>query len=137
MNAPLQVLECERRLVAAMKSANADELDALLHDELLFNGPTGETATKALDLANYRSGNVRLKTVEPSDCTLSVIGDTAVVAVTVRIVGDYLGVAIDGRFRYLRVWKSFADRSGPAAGPGGGAAWKVIAGSVVPLAPKA
>lgn len=118
-----------------MKGADVAELDALLHDELLFNGPTGETATKELDLANYRSGNVRLRTVDPSDCTLSLIGDNAVVAVTVRILGDYLGAAIDGRFRYLRVWKRIESRP-DAAGGKTSAGWKVIAGSVIPLTEK-
>jgi hypothetical protein len=51
------------------------------------------------------------------------IGDTAVVAVTVVLKGDYLGQALDGKFRYIRVWKL-------AEGT-----WKVIAGSVVPLSP--
>lgn len=132
MNAQFQILECERRLLAAMKAARADELDALLHDDLLFNGPDGETATKAEDLANYRSGRIQLRTVEPSDCSLSLIGDNVVVAVTVRIAGSYLGTVIDSRFRTLRVWKFFGNETKP----GGGGCWKVIAGSVVPLAQK-
>ena len=56
-----------------------------------------------------------------SDLVLSAIGDDVVVAVTVAINGNYLGQEIDGRFRYLRVWKRF------------GSDWKVIAGSVVAL----
>jgi hypothetical protein len=50
-----------------------------------------------------------------------VIGDDVVVAVTVRIEGSYMGQEIDGKFRYLRVWKRFGER------------WKVIGGSVVAL----
>jgi hypothetical protein len=61
-----------------MKAAMST-LDALLHDDLLFNGPTGETATKAMDL-NYRSGGVRLSVVEPSDYTPSAIDDDVIVA---------------------------------------------------------
>ena len=117
-----QVVAREQSLLIAMKTSDAELLDELLHDDLLFNGPNGETATKAADLANYRSGNIHLHTVEASDRVLSTIGDDVVVAVTVRIQGSYLGQAVDGRFRYLRVWKAF------------GSDWKVIAGSVVPLA---
>ena len=116
-----QVIASETRLVEAMKTSNADLLDELLHDELLFNGPNGETATKEIDLANYRTGNIHLHTVEPSDRMLSVIGDNVVVAVTVEIKGNYLGQDIDGKFRYLRVWKAFDNT------------WKVIGGSVVAL----
>ena len=60
-----------------------------------------------MDLVNYRTGGISLHTVEASDRQVSVIGDDAVVAVTVRLVDNYMGQDIDGRFRYLRVWKSF------------------------------
>lgn len=116
-----QILAAESRLVAAMKDGDAEALDGLLHDDLLFNGPTGETATKAMDLANYRSGGVRLTVVEPSDYTLSAIDDDVVVAVTIRLEGEYMGQRASGRFRYLRVWKRYGD------------SWRVIGGSVVPV----
>jgi hypothetical protein len=120
-NRKTQVIASEKSLLKAMRTNDVELLDTLLHDELLFNGPNGETATKAADLANYRSGNINLHAVESSDQLLSVIGDDVVVAVTVEIKGNYLGQELDGKFRYLRVWKLF-DRT-----------WKVIAGSVVTL----
>ena len=116
-----QVIASENSLLEAMKTNNVERLDALLHDDLLFNGPTGETATKAIDLQNYRSGNIHLHTVAASDRIVRLIDDTAVVAVTVTLKGDYLDQALDGKFRYIRVWK-LAEST-----------WKVIAGSVVPL----
>jgi hypothetical protein len=116
-----QVIASEKSLLKAMRTNDVELLDTLLHDELLFNGPNGETATKAADLANYRSGNINLHAVESSDQLLSVIGDDVVVAVTVEIKGNYLGQELNGKFRYLRVWKLF-DRT-----------WQVIAGSVVTL----
>ena len=121
-NSEAQVIASEKRLLEAMKTSNADLLDTLLHEQLLFNGPNGETTTKSADLANYRSGNINLHAVESSDLVSSVIGDDVVVAVTVKITGSYMGQELDGSFRYLRVWKRF-NRT-----------WKVIAGSVVPLA---
>jgi hypothetical protein len=96
-------------------------LDDLLHDDLLFNGPNGQTGTKQLDLANYRSGDIQLTRAEASDRLVSAIGDDVVVAVTVTLEGSYLGVPVDGRYRYLRVWKRVAG------------AWRVIAGSVVSM----
>ncbi len=116
-----QVIASENALVQAMKTSNVELLDKLLHDALLFNGPNGETATKAMDLRNYRSGNINLHTVESSDLMLSFFVDDAVVAVTIAIKGNYLGQDVDGRFRYLRVRKLFDGD------------WKVIAGSVVML----
>ena len=116
-----QIIAKENELLGAMTTNDVARLDDLLHDDLLFNGPDGSTGTKAMDLANYRSGNIQLRTVEASDRLLSAIGDDVVVAVTVAIQGSYLGQAVDGRFRYLRVWKRFDGR------------WRVIGGSVVAL----
>ena len=124
ITAEAEVLASEASLLDAMRTGDADLLDRLLHDDLLFNSPTGETATKALDLANYRSGTINLQTVAASNHRCSTIGDDVVVAVTVELAGSYVGQAIDGKFRYLRVWKRF------------GAGWKVIAGSVIPLSAK-
>jgi Domain of unknown function (DUF4440) len=121
MDVIAQVIASEENLLEAMKTSNVELLDKLLHEELLFNGPNGETTTKAMDLQNYRSGNINLHTVEPSDRMLSAIADNVVVAVTVEIKGNYLGQEINGKFRYLRVWKLFENN------------WKVIAGSVVTL----
>lgn len=116
-----QVIANEKNLLSAMKTNNVELLDQLLHDELLFNGPRGETVTKAMDLENYRSGNINLHTVESSELMLNMVADDVVVAVTVEILGNYLGQEINGKFRYLRVWKLFENN------------WKVIAGSVVTL----
>ncbi|MCG6136354.1 MAG: nuclear transport factor 2 family protein [Nostoc sp. LLA-1] len=117
----VQVIANEKNLLSAMKTNNVELLDQLLHDELLFNGPSGETVTKAMDLENYRSGNINLHTVESSELMLNMVADDVVVAVTVEIIGNYLGQEINGKFRYLRVWKLFENN------------WKVIAGSVVTL----
>lgn len=122
MNYQDQVIASEDRLLEAMKTSNVELLEDLLHDDLLFNGPDGMTATKAMDLTNYRSGNIHLHTVTSRDLMLSLIGDTAVVAVTVELRGNYLDETLDGSFRYIRVWKRIDNR------------WTVIAGSVVPLA---
>ena len=116
-----QVTAREAELLLAMRTADADLLDDLLHDDLLFNGPDGSTATKAQDLANYRSGGIALEIVESRDMRTSVIGDDVVVAVTVRLVGNYMGQRLDGSARYLRVWKAV------------GGKYRVIGGSVIPL----
>jgi hypothetical protein len=116
-----QIIANEKSLLEAMKTNNIELLDSLLHDDLLFNGPDGKTATKAMDMTNYRSGNINLRKLESSDLILNAIDNNIVVAVTVEIQGNYLGQEIDGKFRYLRVWKLFENN------------WKVIAGSVVIL----
>lgn len=122
-NLEAEIVAREDALLGAMTTNDVALLDDLLHDDLLFNGPDGRTGTKAQDLANYRSGGIELRRAEASDRLLSSIGnDVVVVAVTVALEGSYLGVRVDGRYRYLRVWKRI-DGS-----------WRVIGGSVVVLA---
>lgn len=116
-----EIVAREDALLRAITTNDVALLDDVLHEDLLFNGPDGQTSTKAQDLANYRSGGIQLRRAEASDRLLSAIGDDVVVAVTVALEGSYLGLPVDGRYRYLRVWKRI------------GGAWRVIAGSVVPL----
>jgi Domain of unknown function (DUF4440) len=124
-----EITACEAQLLEAMKTCNVELLEQLLHEQLLFNLPTGETATKAMDIANYRSGNIHLTSLTPSDCTIEIVGEdsgvnvglNAVVTVTVEIQGNYLGTELNGQFRYLRVWH-YCDRR-----------WQIIAGSVAPV----
>lgn len=40
-----QVIDNEKKLLLAMKTNNVELLDQLLHDELLFNGPSGVLIT--------------------------------------------------------------------------------------------
>jgi ketosteroid isomerase-like protein len=117
-----EVVAREEALLRAITTNDVTLLDDLLHDDLLFNGPDGQTGTKAQDLANYRSGGIQLRRAEASDRLVSTIGDDVVVAVTVALEGSYMGVPADGRYRYLRVWKRIDG------------AWRVIGGSVVALA---
>lgn len=120
-NLEAEIVAREDAMLEAITTNDVALLDDLLHDDLLFNGPDGQTGTKAQDLANYRSGGIRLRRAEASDRLIRAIGDDAVVAVTVTLEGSYLGVRVDGRYRYLRVWQR------------AGGKWRVIGGSVVPL----
>jgi hypothetical protein len=113
-----QILESEKRLLEAMKTDNIKVLDELLHENLIFNIPNGQTITKSMDIENYKSGMMRVSEILATDQIIKFIDDeTSTVAVTIYLNGKYGDQMIDGKFRYLRVWKLF-DNS-----------WKVIAGS--------
>lgn len=112
-----QIIENERMLIKAMQTNDIASLDSLIHDDLLFNIPDGQTITKKMDLDAYRSGKVNFQSLTPTEMQISEIGDTIVVAVTVEIKGEYFDQKVDNRLRYLRIWKLF------------GNSWKVIAGS--------
>lgn len=112
-----QIIECEKRLLEALKTGDIQVLDELLHDNLIFNIPTGQTITKAMDIENYRSGNLTVSDILESDQIIKSIDDISTVAVTLHLKAKYAGQIVDGKFRYLRVWKLFEN------------SWKVIAGS--------
>ena len=116
-----EIVAREDALLRAITTNDVALLDDLLHDDLLFNGPDGQTGTKAQDLANYRSGGIQLRRAEATDRLIRAIGGDAVVAVTITLEGSYLGVRVDGRYRYLRVWQRTDGK------------WRVIGGSVVAL----
>jgi hypothetical protein len=92
-----------------------------LHDDLLFHIPNGQTITKAMDLESYKSGNMSVHEIFSEEPLIHVIEDTAVVSVIIKLKGKYIDQSIDGKFRYLRVWKQ------------SGNDWKVIAGSCIQL----
>lgn len=116
-----QIIECENRLLEALKTGDIDVLDQLIHDDLIFNIPTGQTITKAMDLDNYRSGILVVSEVLATDQIIQSIDDISTVAVTLHLKATYAGQIVDGKFRYLRVWK-LVDNS-----------WKIIAGSGVQI----
>lgn len=112
-----QIIECEKRLLDALKTGDIKVLDELLHDNLIFNIPTGQTITKAMDIENYRSGILTVSEILATDQIIKSIDDISSVALTLHLKAKYADQIVDGKFRYLRVWKLF-DNS-----------WKVIAGS--------
>jgi ketosteroid isomerase-like protein len=119
MSLEAKIEDLEARLLEAFSSNDLPTLDALLHDDLLFNIPNGQTISKTMDLEAFRSGNVQIASAIASDQQIQIMGDVAIVAVTITIMGSYYGQPMDGRYRYLRVWKMFGED------------WKVVGGSCI------
>ncbi|MFV8328493.1 nuclear transport factor 2 family protein [Flavobacterium sp. ZS1P14] len=112
-----QIIDCENKLLEAIKIGNIKILEELLHDSLIFNIATGETITKSMDIENYRSGIMTIHDISATDQIIKTIENISTVAVTVHLKGKYGDQIIDGKFRYLRIWKLFNN------------SWKIIAGS--------
>jgi ketosteroid isomerase-like protein len=116
-----QIIECEKRLLEALKTGDIQVLDELLHDDLIFNIPTGQTINKEMDIENYRSGIMTVYDISTSGRTIKTVENVSTIVVTVYLKAKYADQIIDGKFRYLRVWKLTNN------------AWKVIAGSGVQI----
>jgi ketosteroid isomerase-like protein len=99
------VINAEIELLTAIKNADVPALERLLHSDLLFNLPDGQTITKQFDLDSYRSGKMKIEVLEASDQLINIIGDAAVVSVLVLLKGNYDSQPVNGVCRYLRVWK--------------------------------
>ena len=112
-----QIIECENRLLKAMKTGDIKSLDELTARPFNFYIPTGHTITKSMDIENYQSGIMTVSEILATDQTIQSIDNISTVAVTLHLKATYADQIVDGKFRYLRIWKVF-DKS-----------WKVIAGS--------
>lgn len=112
-----EVIQSEYQLIEGIKTSNTALLDRLLHDELLFIAPNGEIVTKEADLASHRKGDMEVERLEARIEDVRIVEDNAIVVIVYDTRGRMLGKAIQGQFRYIRVWKKFND------------GWKVIGGS--------
>ena len=117
------VLAEERSLQAAQLAGDVDELDRLLHPELLAVGPDGQMVDKAADLAAHRAGVFEIfELEEEEEVRVKVVGDVAMTFVVLRVRGTIDDAEVGGRMRYTRTWT----RDG---GP-----WRVVAAHISPAA---
>lgn len=103
------ILNLENQLYDAMKNGKVEVLDKLLHDDLLFIVPSGETITKAMDLETYRNGNLKITELIPTIEQLNIIEDLAVITLKINLKGNYNNQAFEAQYRYIRFWKNCPD----------------------------
>lgn len=116
-----EIRRLEEALRIAMLASDVAALDALIADDLIFVGPSGEAFGKQDDLALHRSGRQRLHAAEWQSVQVALHDQTAVTLVTADLAGTFDGTAFAGRFRYCRFWVRTAGT------------WQVHGGSVVAL----
>jgi ketosteroid isomerase-like protein len=116
------VLLEERALQAAMLASDVDELDRLLHPELVAVGPDGQMIDKDRDLASHRSGVFKLTELTEEEVRVKVLGDAALTFVVLRIRGAINEAEVSGRMRYTRTWVR------------DGGVWRVIGAHIGPAA---
>lgn len=100
-----QIIEAENNLIEAMKINDVETLDQLLHDDLLFITPDGQTITKKMDLDSHKSKTMIIEEIIPTIEKINLIEETAVVTIVFNTKGKMLGTPIAGKYRYIRFWK--------------------------------
>lgn len=105
-----QIVKAENNLIDAMKINDVDALDDLLHDDLLFITPDGQTITKKMDIDSHKSRTMIIEKINPTIEKINLIEDTAIVTIVIDTKGKMLGQPIEGKFRYIRFWKLFENK---------------------------
>jgi ketosteroid isomerase-like protein len=117
------VLLAERALQAAMLASDVEELDQLLHPQLLAVGPDGHMIDKTGDLAAHRSGIFKITELTEEELRVTVLGDLGLTFVVLDIRGTIDDADVSGRMRYTRTWIRE------------GGAWRVIGAHISPASP--
>ena len=115
-----EIVAVEGELRRAQLDGDVGTLDRLLAESLLFTGPDGQLSTKAQDLAAHASGHVRFRRYAPVELRIRRVGhDVAITALDAELAVEVAGTAVQGRFRYTRVWARERDLT-----------WRVVGGHV-------
>jgi len=100
-----QIEQAEARLRDAMLTGDVAALDDVLSEALVFTNQAGTRLGKADDIAAHRSGLLRIERLDPREQPLvRLLGDGAIVCVTVDLAGSYGDQPFAGRFAYTRLW---------------------------------
>lgn len=103
------IINQENKLYTAIKDRNVEDLDYLLHDDLLFVIPSGDVITKEMDLQSYRDGKMTITELIPHIEEVNIIDDVAVITLIMELKGFYLNEKIENKFRYIRFWRKFSE----------------------------
>jgi len=104
-----EILNLENTLYEAIKNSDTEVLDKLLHADLLFVVPSGQTITKEMDLQTYREGNLKVEELIPKVEELNIIEDLAVITLQMELRGNYNSEPFEANYRYIRFWKRFPE----------------------------
>lgn len=110
-----EIIACEERFLQALANSDSKELEGTLHDDVIYNHPSGEVWTKKMDTDSFKAANPVIERVDCIDRKIEVFGDTAIVSTLIYLKGVFGGQQIEGKSRFLRTWRKFPD------------GWKIIA----------
>lgn len=111
VNAKVEIEQAEERLRRAMLSSDVGTLAELLGEHAIFTNQVGARLSKADDIAAHQSGLLRIKQLDiRGEPIIRLLGDSAIVCVTVDLAGAYDGQPFGGAFAYSRIWHRSGDQ---------------------------
>jgi ketosteroid isomerase-like protein len=109
----------------ALLKRDVPALEKIWADDYVFVNASGEVLTKAQRLANVKSGQTTLESInEEENITVRVYQNSAVATSRVTIKGQYGGQPVSGQYRSTHVW---------VKSPTG---WQLVSNQLTALAPK-
>ena len=88
----------------ALKRSDAVSLDPLMADDYMVTDWAGGVTTKAQNLADVKSGGIKLASAVNDEYKIHIYGSTAVVNYRATIKGQANGADISGRYRETDTW---------------------------------
>jgi ketosteroid isomerase-like protein len=116
-----EIRELEQDWAQANITSGATAVDQYEADDIVKTDPSGHVTDKAQDKTDLASGDLKFESMELSDMTVHVYGNTAVVAGANNLHGTYKGQDISGKYRFTDTW---VKRNGK---------WQVVASAVEPV----
>ena len=103
--ARVEVEGLEEQWKNATLTGDAGAMDKLLSDDYVGISWTGQVNTKQMQLDRISNRMIAIKSMELSDIKVKVVGPVAIVTSRAEVHGSTDGNAIDGDFRYTRVYQ--------------------------------
>ena len=116
-----EIKKLEQDWAQANTRSGAMAVDQYEADDMITTDPSGGVTDKAQNKTELGSGDLKFESMELSDMTVHVYGDTAVAAGTNNLHGTYKGQDISGKYRFTDTW---VKRNGK---------WQAVARAVEPV----
>ena len=106
----------------ALTKRDVEALNEIWSADYTFVNPRGELLSKALRIANIKSGTTEFQTMSPQKERLHVQGNFAVEVGRIVVEGEYSGHESSGEYRYTTVWIKIQKR------------WRMLANQITLIA---
>ena len=93
-----EILKIERQWIDASVKGDIAALDKIEADDYIIIDPSGTISTKAEDMKNIKSGDLKFDSMEMFESKVRVYGNAAVVTAKTHVKGNYKTADISGDY---------------------------------------